>query len=307
MSSRESSPAFLFYVKDWRSSRRVSAMSYAERGMYLEMLVEQWDAGSVPGTPKACAALFGGPVADWRAAWSKLRPCFERRCGSVVLSCGRLANAKLESVRQERHQYQKSQRESGLRGAAARWNKHGKPIGSPSEPIGVVMAKNGSSSSSSTDLHLQDVQEPVQEQRPALARVSVDDSTPTSIHQDNALTAHVETRRATVGQTHVHENGTGLRERFDQFWAVYPKKIAKEAAWKVWQKRRPSRELTQQICAALAWQRTQDGWLKDGGKYIPNPATWIAAGRWQDEPTVIPHLSDKTLALRKAGEEFLRS
>jgi hypothetical protein len=38
----EPSPAFLFYVKDWRSSRRVQGMPFAARGMYLEMLIEQW-------------------------------------------------------------------------------------------------------------------------------------------------------------------------------------------------------------------------------------------------------------------------
>ena len=102
-------------------------------------------------------------------------------------------------------------------------------------------------------------------------------------------------------------NGTGLRERFDQFWAVYPKKVGKEAAWKAWQQRRPSVELTQQICAALAWQRKQDGWLKEGGRFIPNPTTWINAGRWQDEPTTVPHLNDRTIALGRAAEEFLKS
>jgi hypothetical protein len=33
----EPSPAFLFYVKDWRSSRKVQGMNFATRGMYLEI------------------------------------------------------------------------------------------------------------------------------------------------------------------------------------------------------------------------------------------------------------------------------
>src|SRR5262245_4425475 len=59
-------PAFLFYVNDWRSSRRVAAMTFAERGMYLEMLLEQWDTGSVPGSPAACAKVLGGSITEWK-------------------------------------------------------------------------------------------------------------------------------------------------------------------------------------------------------------------------------------------------
>jgi hypothetical protein len=102
-------------------------------------------------------------------------------------------------------------------------------------------------------------------------------------------------------------NGTGLRERFDAFWQAYPRKVAKDGAWRAWQKRKPSAELLQQIVAALAWQVHQDTWLKDGGRYIPHPATWLNAGRWQDEPSKGPRLNDRTLAIGRAGEEFLRS
>jgi hypothetical protein len=97
-----------------------------------------------------------------------------------------------------------------------------------------------------------------------------------------------------------------LKERFDAFWKAYPKKAAKEAAWKAWEKRRPSLELTRQMCAALAWQRQQDSWLQAGGKYIPHPATWLTDGRWQDEPTNMPRLSDRTLALGRTNEQFVR-
>jgi hypothetical protein len=102
------------------------------------------------------------------------------------------------------------------------------------------------------------------------------------------------------------KSGDGLRECFDAFWAAYPKKAGKDAAWKAWQKRRPSRELTATICAALAWQRQQDQWLRDGGRYVPHPATWINAGRWQDEPSTTPRVNDRTLATAIGVTEFLK-
>ena len=41
-----------------------------------------------------------------------------------------------------------------------------------------------------------------------------------------------------------------------------------------------------QILKALAWQVRSEQWCKDGGQYIPNPATYLNQGRWQDEPAV---------------------
>jgi len=102
-------------------------------------------------------------------------------------------------------------------------------------------------------------------------------------------------------------NGTSLRARFENFWTTYPKKRAKEAAWQAWKKRHPSADLTNQICAALAWQRQQDDWLREGGRYVPNPATWINRGQWDDEPSATPRLNERTLGLGRAGAEFLKS
>lgn len=142
----EPSPAFLFYVKDWRSSRHVQRMPYAVRGMYVEMLCEQWETGAVPSSPATCAALLGGRTAEWARAWKALMACFVPRKRD-----GLLVNPKLEAVRRERLKYKKSQSQSGLLGARKRWETTSKPIGSPSKPIadpnGTSVAKNGSSPS----------------------------------------------------------------------------------------------------------------------------------------------------------------
>ena len=100
-------------------------------------------------------------------------------------------------------------------------------------------------------------------------------------------------------------NGTDLRQRFDAFWASYPRKIGKDAAWRAWQQRRPDTDLTAAILAAVAWQVRQDNWLREGGRFIPNPATWLKAGRWQDEPSQTPRVNQRTLAIARAGEQFL--
>jgi uncharacterized protein YdaU (DUF1376 family) len=79
---------------------------------------------------------------------------------------------------------------------------------------------------------------------------------------------------------------------FDRFWALYPKKTGKDAALRAWQKARGKPDLLV-ILDAVTQQRTSMQWLKDGGQFIPNPATWINQGRWDDEPVDMPQVSEK--------------
>lgn len=75
----------------------------------------------------------------------------------------------------------------------------------------------------------------------------------------------------------------GADERFDRFWQAYPKKVGKDAARKAFDKRKPDEGLVAAMLATLAVQRSSVDWLKDGGQFVPNPATWLNQGRWQDE------------------------
>ncbi len=75
------------------------------------------------------------------------------------------------------------------------------------------------------------------------------------------------------------------RTRFEQFWAAYPKKVGKGAAWRAWSSVHPTDALTATILHALT---AQAGFLaRDGGRYTPNPATWLSQERWTDEPPVV--------------------
>ena len=75
--------------------------------------------------------------------------------------------------------------------------------------------------------------------------------------------------------------------RFEQFWLAYPSKVGKDAARKAFEKRSPDAELLGSMLAALAAQTASSRWQKDGGQYIPNPATWLNQARWQDEAHTI--------------------
>ena len=74
-------------------------------------------------------------------------------------------------------------------------------------------------------------------------------------------------------------------ERFAGFWKAYPKKVGKEAARRAFMKVKPSADLLQRMLTAIQEQKQADQWRKDNGQFIPNPATWLNQGRWEDEVT----------------------
>jgi hypothetical protein len=78
-------------------------------------------------------------------------------------------------------------------------------------------------------------------------------------------------------------NDANSDNSFEIFWEVYPRKVAKGAARKAWRKASPPLEI---VLDTLDWQIVSDGWTKDGGKFIPHPATWINQERWLDEPDI---------------------
>lgn len=79
---------------------------------------------------------------------------------------------------------------------------------------------------------------------------------------------------------------TALRARFDLFWSVYPRKVAKDAALKEWLKRSPDDALTERMIVAVNRHKASPQWTKDGGQFIPHARTWLSQGRWQDEDVI---------------------
>lgn len=71
--------------------------------------------------------------------------------------------------------------------------------------------------------------------------------------------------------------------RFDQFWSAYPRKAAKGDALKVWLRLKVDDAMLAQILAAVEAQKSSDQWRRNGGQFVPYPATWLNGQRWQDE------------------------
>lgn len=88
----------------------------------------------------------------------------------------------------------------------------------------------------------------------------------------------------------VPQEGDLSDKLFERFWNAYPKvrRQKKKDAKKAWDKLKPSLELCHQMAVALEAQKRSEEWTRDGGRYIPMPATWIRGERWTDEITIPP-------------------
>ena len=71
--------------------------------------------------------------------------------------------------------------------------------------------------------------------------------------------------------------------RFNRFWNAYPRKVAKQTALRAFEKINPDEALVERMIAAIGKWKTTDQWIKDGGQFIPHPATWLNQRRWEDE------------------------
>ena len=95
--------------------------------------------------------------------------------------------------------------------------------------------------------------------------------------------------------TDIEEKKLSLQElRFAEFWAEYPKKKAKKDAQKAWNKIKPTAELFENIMEAVKFAKNSMEWKKENGRFIPNPATWLNGGRWDDELTPSPIIPQQT-------------
>jgi hypothetical protein len=84
-----------------------------------------------------------------------------------------------------------------------------------------------------------------------------------------------------------HASGReSVDDGFAEFWDAYPKKRSKGDARKAWNVLKPDAIQLGRILEAIARLKTSEQWLREEGRYIPYPATWLRAEGWEDQPDV---------------------
>lgn len=74
-------------------------------------------------------------------------------------------------------------------------------------------------------------------------------------------------------------NNNNLKH-FEDFWAMYPRKVSKHAARELWKKKKLDNEYSD-IIKALPSHIKQEQW--QSSKFIPHAVTWLRQRRWEDE------------------------
>lgn len=122
-------------------------------------------------------------------------------------------------------------------------------------------------------------------------------------HDHGARGSSAKASRANGTQT--RPSAGDVVTTFSAFWSAYPRKVGKPNAQKAWEKQSPPLDA---CLAALEWQRRSPGWVKDGGQYVPHPATWINRRGWEDEPpaaAATAFLKDSDVRARVAAAAFI--
>lgn len=89
---------------------------------------------------------------------------------------------------------------------------------------------------------------------------------------------------------------------FEEFWAVYPRRVGK---------RRAQAEYVKALRSGVAHNDLVEGarrlaWSKRdlNQRYIPHPAKWLAEGRWEDEE--FSQVGDPVLRATENGEDWMQ-
>jgi hypothetical protein len=99
---------------------------------------------------------------------------------------------------------------------------------------------------------------------------------------------------------------------FEEFWKLYPRKVSKRVAQKIWE--RMTKDEQEAAFEALPVHIKYWKLKETDTEFIPHASTWLNQGRWEDEldmqekkPPSLPWYSDEQLTMAKAREVGVNS
>lgn len=246
--SKEKSPAFQFYPRDWLSDPNITELSYEQEGWYIHLICYCWLEGDIPEDPASVLRILGIRSHDI----DELEECellarLNKRnddiaellsiCFTASSKKGRLVHPRIEKERKAQEARRRERSESGKRGGKASAKKR---LENPSSAWKKVQANLTTASSSSS---------------------SSSNKTP-------------QTPQGADGNGHKNTS-----KYFDIFWKSYPRKEAKQPAYKSFWKINPSEDLLGIMVDWLEQAKDSEQW--QDMKLIPHPSTWLNQRRWE--------------------------
>ena len=77
------------------------------------------------------------------------------------------------------------------------------------------------------------------------------------------------------------EDKAAAAERFARWWEVWPRKVARKAAERAFERIAPDDELLDRMIAAVRTQMERDSRFREA-QYTPHPATWLNGEEWNN-------------------------
>lgn len=112
--SLEPLPYYKWFPQKYRSNRRVQRAGYIARGLYRELIDEQWLEGSIPSEIEQLADICDCPVDVMHENWPSIAGCFE------VGDDGRLRNPVIEIYRTVKDAERVDKKNAGRKGGLAK-------------------------------------------------------------------------------------------------------------------------------------------------------------------------------------------
>lgn len=104
------------------------------------------------------------------------------------------------------------------------------------------------------------------------------------------------------GDCDIKKDAARERERdsdFEAFWAAFPKKTGRKEAMEAFNNANAS---LSELLSAIEAQKQSAQWKAEGGRYIPNPASWLNKEGWRDVlPRAEEHSADRLRRLIAEG------
>lgn len=116
MSDGDSLPWFKFYPNDFMGSQKVRSMTGRQRGIYISLMCECWEEGSIPDDPGSLWMRCGVTPEEMQEAWPKVRKCFTPH----PEKSGRLIQERIENERQSALERRERARKAGKASGRAR-------------------------------------------------------------------------------------------------------------------------------------------------------------------------------------------
>lgn len=117
-----------------------------------------------------------------------------------------------------------------------------------------------------------------------LQHQKIDKPSPSKIPPPEYSEAFANTREDSSAYQGMDQGEEIIKESpdgFDLFWQAYPKKVGKPAALKAFKSAKINGALPD-VLKDISAKSLSESWMKQGGQFIPNPATYLNQRRWED-------------------------